>query len=364
MALTLVSDPERPLPGHRVKLTFTATVGNYVKVTCTDAPADSKQRLNLTKLGATRIPIVEGDVGKPLDFTPEKPGAYLFTVQEITKGASEYGGGYATDPNANQSEVLVGEEPFTLRVGSRLTMPMGAGPDKATLSLFAWDDTVRQTSEAVHGEATPRIIVAGSSDKAKSSALSTSVLLKLLALVDQQATTLVGGIATAISDLIFQFDAHLIHAGHAASDGDNNIDATYVQPTTPEGIKKSVAEIVRRFTQHIENDNGSGTASAGYHAPGGNKRGDWSAKLISTGTGTLTEALITFADCWRCYEAHRISTDVHGSADTTNDAATLPPLLDLHATYLGGLAPLTPAVPSTANSAVITPVSAAGMREG
>lgn len=368
MAITLTSEPSLPLAGKTVKLTLTPSGGgNYVKLLCSDAPQGSALRNELDETGATRVAVLEGDTGKRHDFTPDKPGAYVFVALEITKGAAatDPGGGYPGAPAGYLSETPVSSTTVTLRVGSRLTMPVGAGADTGEIVLYVWDATIRPTLASTHAEISPRINDP-KTDRARNAALSSGVVAALAALSGVAASTAVGTLSTVVTDLIDKFNAHLTQATvHAANDSNNAIDGAYRNPSTPEALKQSVNELLRKFKRHILNDNSAGPGSAGYHAPGSNRAGDWAARPIAENTGDLAQTLIALAGLHRHYETHRATAGtIHNNADGTNVATALPALPALHSAFIAELVKTAPTAPSTANAGAVTLVSAAGMREG
>ncbi len=368
MAITLSSEPTYPLPGKTVKLTLTPTGGgNYVKLLCSEAPAGSKLQEEIESTGASLVAVLEGDAGKRFDFTPDKAGAYVFTAREITKGASALGsgGGYAGSPAGYQSETLIGSTDVTLHAGSRLTFPLGAGPDTAELVLYAWDTVVRPTLESVHGERSPWINNP-KTDRAKNAAQSSAVVAALATFTDVAATTIAGSFATTATDLIDKFNAHRTQGGvHAANDTNNAIDGAYRNPYTPEALKQSVAELLRKFKRHITNDSSTGAGSAGYHAPSGNRAADWAARPIAELTSDLATTLITLGGLHLHYETHRATAGaIHGSADSTNVAAALPAITAIHSAFIGELIKASPTPPTTTNAGAVTLISAAGAREG
>jgi hypothetical protein len=369
MAITLASEPQYPLPGKTVRLTLTPSGGgNYVRLLCSAAPQGSKLQAEIDSLGAARVAVLEGDTSKRFDFTPDKAGAYVFAALEILKGASATapGPGYEKDPDGYSSEAIIGETAVTLRVGTRLSAPVGVSPDVADLVLYVWDGTIRQTLEAVHGERSPWIRDP-KTDKARNAVLSVGVTGALAAFIDIAATTIVGSASTVVTNLIDKFNAHRTQASvHAANDTNNAIDGAYRNPSTPEALKLSVNELLRKLERHILNDNaGAGPGSAGYHAPGGSRAGDWAAKPLARTTGDLASTLAALGGLHLSYETHRATAGaIHDAADSTNVATALPVMLAIHSAFIAELIKTSPTPPSTANAGAVVLVSGAGMREG
>ena len=75
-----------------------------------------------------------------------------------------------------------------------------------------------------------------------------------------------------------------------------------------------------------------------------------------------TTLLPGIAEYHRAYEAHRVATDVHDAADSTNTLSTPDALMALHVAYMTALASTTPDSP-TDNPGLVTLTHAAGMTE-
>lgn len=354
-----------------MRLKFAATGGgNFVRVWCTDAPPDSDLKTQLTKLGASRVKVFEGDVssdaekGTAFEFQPDNGGKYVLTAQEYTRGASSYGGGYAGDPNGYASETAIGSETsVSVVVGDRHEITMGVAPNTATLVLYVWDDRARRTAFDLHGETTPAIINP-SSPKAATAAADATIVAAALALADATSGTLVSTIigvpSSSLTNLITKFNAHLTQGGvHASSDSDNSIAASFKSPTSPQAIARSAAEVLRKLDRHMRNDSGSGTGSASsvYHSASA----DWTNLLQVLSAGDLGASLVATAEAWRAYEAHRMST-VHAASDTTNTLTALSPLLDLHRAFMDVLAQSNPTTPATQNSGTTRLLHSAGSK--
>jgi hypothetical protein len=369
MAIALTTEPQFPLPSKTLKLALTPSGGgNYVRLLCSAAPQGSKLQDEIESLGASRVAVLEGDTAKRFDFTPDKSGSYVFSAIEILKGASAAapGPGYEKDPDGYSSEGIIGETVVTLRVGTRLSAPVGVSPDTAELVLYVWDGTVRATLEAVHGERSPWVRDP-KTDKARNASLSNGVLSALASFTDVSAATIVGSASTVVTNLIDKFNAHRTQATvHSASDTNNAIDGAYRNPSTPEALKQSVNELLRKLERHILNDNaGSGPGSAGYHAPSGNRAGDWAAKPLARTTGDLASTLAVLGGLHLSYETHRATAGtIHDAADATNVATALPAMLAIHSAFIAELIKTSPTPPSTANAGAVVLVSGGGMREG
>src|SRR5690606_24187246 len=151
---------------------------------------------------ATRIPVLEGDTGRPHVFQPDRGGVFTFVVQELTKGANTYGGGYQGAPGTHRSETIIGESTVTITVGQRLTCRVGRPGDQARLAVHVWGDSIRPTTVQTHGEKTPAITDANSA-RARTAIETTTVRAALEALTDETAADVLGSyndVATALID--------------------------------------------------------------------------------------------------------------------------------------------------------------------
>lgn len=380
---TITTQPAYPVPNRPVGVKFTKTnaTADYVRVWITDAPVGSKYRKELDDSGQSRQQVHEGDnlsVWRPADI--DKGGTYRLTVQEYTRGATTYGGAWLGDPNAAPSETKVGSEyNLSLYIGQRMVMTCGVGGDTANLVLYVWNDTIRATDLSSHGEATPAIIEP-SSPRAASAMAATAVRSALTALVDVTAATAIGTVSTVVSNIVTKWNAHLTQASvHQNNDSDNSISNEYSQAPTPATLADSVSYILNRVRRHYTNDGDFGPGTAGtdptadppdtttapYHDVAG-KGGavfDYTNMPLFESVGDVGDAYRALADLFRSYEAHRVSTDVHDAADSTNSLTALPVLLAVHQQFFTQLAAISPTVPDTQSTAAVLLMAQAGAVE-
>lgn len=361
MTATVTTLPGQPIAGRECKLQLSATVGNFVRLWCTDAPPGSKLRDALDSTGATQISVGAADSGRDVPFTADKGGAYVFRVEEITKGASVFGGVYDTDPNKAPSEAFVGSPSSqTLYFASGLTCNLGLGQDTAELLVYVLDDKIIATTDELHGVTSPalRNVRTG---LAKMAAGSSAVRAAVAALAGTAATVL-GVTSSWLDSLIDKFEAHRASAGfHNSADTDNVVKPDFKGATTTEAQKKSVSALRKALDNHMRNDNpGSttpGTGTATYHTVA-----DWGSAELPTAASDQLSTLISAADAYRAFEAHRVSAS-HSAPDTTNVAATPSTLLALHVAFLRQLATQSPANPANEHSAKSLLMSGGGFKE-
>jgi hypothetical protein len=363
--------PAYPIAGKPCRITAAVAPaggkirpGNAVRIWCTNAPPGSRLRADLDASQASRIVIATLEVGKPYEFTPDKGGGYALLLEEIQRGAG-FSGGYEGDPRGAPSEDIVADEETTLHVASQLTCKLGFGSDLATLRIFVAGESIIATTSDQHGLATPTIDLGGQpTAKARAAAESSAVRGALADLVGS-ATTALGSPAAVIADLIGEYEDHRERSGsHADPDESNTIDAdSYASLDSLTGQREALSKLREALTRHIKNvdptsdTQASGTAS--YH-----NGISWSAlPLANIGAGDdALSVMVAAADTWRAYEAHRVSS-VHTSADNSNRADALPPLLELHRQFVAYLADLSPATPPTGHAAAALLANAAGFKD-
>lgn len=369
MAVTLATIPNPALAGRKCQISVTASSGNFVRVWCTDAPRDSKLRLALDKSGASRTIVFQGvDSGSSVDFLADKGGAYVFLLEEFTKGAAAYGGGYEGDPNAAPAEDLLASNSATLHFASPLVCNLGLGQDTAELLLYVNNNTIVATSNETHGVQSPAIR-SPKSPKAKIAADATSVRTAVAALANITVTdALTPTVSETIDDLITNLNAHFVLAGiHSNNDTHNTVEEAFSNGTSPDGQKKALSELRRRLDNHFRNDNPNatppGTGSGTYHNSGDTV--DWTNIPLQGSPSDQVSVLALTADAWRSYEAHRVDEDnsLHDNPDNTNAAATLSPLLALHKAFVAQIALLVPVTPPNEHPGKAVLINGAGFKE-
>jgi hypothetical protein len=367
---TVTTIPALILPNRPVQLAFTATDGgNYVKVWCRSAPRGSKLRNTLDKDQSERVIVIsESDITKRPQYTFDVGGSYLLEVEEFQKGAENYGGRYRGDPDGFRTEDRVAVASATLSVCSRLEAEVGVSPDTCTLQLYVSDILIVPTSGTIHGVTTPALL-RPTTDKARAAADSADVVEALAGLANQAGSTIAGDLGANISSWITKFNGHIADATfHANADTDNTVAAAYRSPQTIKSVARSLAECVKKYTQHIQNIDPAASSpdpgSASYHEDGGDPVTDWVNTLVASGGSTIGACQILFADLHRCLTAHLLNDDVHTSADTLHTPIVLTSALaNLHKAFLGEIAALSPTVPDNEHTAKVRLVSGAGFKE-
>lgn len=367
MAITLTQTPTYPAPGRKVRVTVSASGGgDFARLWITDAPLGSEWRKKIAESTAARVELAACDAGKAFDFWPDVGGVYAVTAQEYTLGATAHGGAYDGDPDGYQSETKVGAESTVyLYVGERLKQTIGVGPDTATLAVWVWNDTIRQTTLAEHGEVTPALS-SPSSDRARIASLNSAVVTALSGLINQSASTALGTLSTVLTNIGAKLLAHqALLSAHAAADEDNEPDARIDLAGGVEGVVAAAQNLATLLSRHIRNDDagaGTLTAASAYHVISAVPVIDWTNIPAFQNCGTLDQALSVIASVWEAYEAHRVSTAVHTAADSTNTLTSLPLLLRVHKAFAAAVRPLAPTAPTVVHAATARLVHGAGFR--
>lgn len=364
---TLTTLPQFPVPGRDCQLSFALTESgsNYLRVWVTDAPQGSEKKALLEKNGETRIPFYTGDA-KPITFKPDKGGVYKLLCQEYVKG-SGYGGAYEGDPNGAPSETKVGAEvTVDLVVGQRVTQTLGYGVDQATLVWWIFGTYVRPTTLATHGEDTPAVIDP-TSLRAQIAAKDPSVQVYTGNSANSLVTDLVGDISAIAADIVGKLHSHQINpTPHHTTDTDNILPdglATSVGPKNLAEVMNRVFAIFRAHLLNVDGNDGGDIGSAPFHQLTSITRSDRTNLPIVESVGDLGQAYASIGDYVRCHEGHLANLAVHSSADSANNLIPMPALVRIHRYFFQALAALSPTVPPTMNSGVVTAASLAGFIE-
>lgn len=367
MAITLAQVPTYPAPGRKVRVTPSASGGgDFARIWLTDAPLGSEWRKKLAESTASRLELAACDAGQAFEFTPDVGGAYVCAAQEYTLGATAHGGAYEGDPGGYQTETKIGSEAtLYLYSGERLEQTIGAGSDTAVLVVWVWNDTIRQTTLAEHGEATPALSNP-SSDRARIASLDSAVVTALSGLINQVASTALGTLSSVLTNIGTKLLAHVGNAAaHSTIDEDNEPDGRVDLAGGVDGVVASAQNLATLLSRHIRNDDaGAGTmsAAAAYHVISAAPVIDWTNIPAFQSCGSLEQSLSVIASVWEAYEAHRVSTAVHTAADSTNTLTTLPTLLLVHKAFSAAIRTLAPTAPAVVNAATARLVHGAGFR--
>ena len=354
------------------------TAANFVRLWCVAAPEGSTLQKLLDKEQAGRIEITPPNAPTQGGILPSVPfaavldvgGRYTFVGQEYTYGATTYGGGYSNSPDAYTTETKIGaEQTLYVYLGQRMTHRLGANAyGTGSLLVYVWNDTIRETSVAVHGVLSPAVIDP-STPRAASAAKAANVQAALTSFVNATVTTLAPNLATLVAELVLKVPRHfnnnggVFHAGGSGPipdiDNDTEIEDLSNRCGTPVGLARAAQVLYSRMSLHQSNGvNGSSR----YHLDA-----DYTNAFVTDGIGSESDpalSLSALADVVRVYAAHRVDATSHALADNTNAiTTTLGPLLTLHKEFLVAMATLTPAAAGGTQTAAVQ-LSALGFRLG
>lgn len=358
---TLTLTPTYPLPGVvTATLALDEAATNYARLWITAAPPGSQYRKKLDDSAAGRVEIMTGHAAEKLRLTLDASGAYTFKIQEYTRTASTYGGGYEGDPNSYPSETKVGAEyTVTVQTGSRMVTPVGDG--SATLVLYVFGATVNATTKAVHGELSPALI-SPTTDKARL-ALEAADVLSALAGLDGVAASAIVPTDALLAEMRTDFAAHMQNGSfHDTADNENSAPILTMPstPANPQGRVDMVRTLHRALVNHMKNQKWSGEpeeANDEFHEVSSVVVPDYENLPITTPPGGPADGArlrSAIADLFRAYEAHRASAIVHTSADSTNTLTeSLGALASVDQAFLEFIAATNPTPPATANSGAV-----------
>lgn len=365
MTVSLSFSPALVLPGVATAVSFATTArgANYVRLGCTNAPRGSELRRQIDDAGAGNVlNVYAGASSEKWFFTPDVGGAYVFTATECRRGATQYGGGYYADADADATEEALGSNTVTVNVASRLESKIGVGADTATLVCIVLGDTIKRTNTIAHGESSPAI-VRPSSSRAATAADSIAAELDLIA--EYSAETAVGNVEIFASTLAAWFETHRVRVTcHATPDTSNIVTPGFANPTSGQGMAAMLNDLRAKVERHMRNDlAGAGPATADWHSPGGAPRVDMSTGIIAPAASpdNRLSQLALAADIRRVLAAHAVSP-AHSAPDTAALSAG-PRLARIHSAFLSVIAAHAPESPGNANSGATVLIHNGGFTE-
>jgi hypothetical protein len=388
---TLSTLPVYPVPARQTAVIFTLTESgsNYVRVWCTAAPPGSELRKALDGTSdpptepRSRHEVYKGDGGadKPLRRVFETGGRYVLVAQEYTKNATAFGGGYEGDPDGYESETKVGSEAtLELFIGQRMTSEIRVAGESVTVVLWVWDDTIRATTVATHGEKSPTLLATSPTVKVQAAMESAAVIAALAALADDAVTTAIGTPATILGNgaggFTKEWNDHLADtAPHATADTENGIPTGLASAASADNLSDTVNECLLLIRYHYTNDAvkagadppGAGRDTGDYHVPAAVHGNDNVNMPLFRSVGDPRDAYWAVADIHRSYEAHRVSAvgtgGIHDSPDSTNVLTALPSLLALGSAVFTVWAATSPTTPATQSDGAMALIAKAGFTE-
>lgn len=357
MTVSLTTSPPLAPPSSDVAVQVALSAGNFARIWCTAAPAGSAIEQLIREAGG-RVEVHSSGAGS-FSFDGSIPGGYVFACQEILRTSSAGSAGYQGAPGAAHSEQVVGTsapdglQVVAVHIGTRLTVDVGIGDDRAVLTLWVWGDTIRATTLHEHGEATPSLTPRASASDVMRSAIATADVREQLEELDGMAVSTALGDMDAIAvGVLAAYAAHIADAGvHANADNQNHIPPAYQGFGDAQEWFRAVAEMYRRHALNNP-ETGAHRGSQDYHEVGGILRPDLANLPIVTQPSSTADAMFGVADLWESYERHRVSAS-HTAPDTTHTLPALPPLLELYRRISAGLRDASSAPSPTVNEGAV-----------
>jgi hypothetical protein len=374
MAATIAPVISTPLPG-RVAVQPTLTGGgNFWRAWCTSAPLGSRFQLELAGVNATRFQAAEGVTSDLPELELDKGGAYTFVVQEYTKGASTYGGGYDGAPDGFQVETKIGAETTsTIYVGQRLVTRVGS-PEYGYADAVVWvfNTRIQPTSLAVHGEVTPAFLNPTTA-RARIACQNSAALTTLATLGGIPAATTIGALDTLCAEMRTKIPLHFnnspltvyhgvlgIGSPMPDTDHDTAIEQLPSAPTTPAGFVAFFNTVRSNLAAHMANN------PRNYHSTAGGLEPDYVHAMLAPlpASANMSQVLSAAGDIVSMYNAHIASATHHLNVDVTNNLTTaLGQLVNTHKDFVAAMRPLSPTAPAALNPGAVSLIHGAGFEE-
>lgn len=265
MSVTIATRPIYPLPGE-VTVSFTATVGDAVRCWMVDAPDGSQSKADVTA-AAGPVMVYEGDADRAWRWQPDAPGIYVVRVDELSWDVAGYRGGCRIAPERAVSEQVVSQQTVKVVVGAELKQGLGWGTTAGKLTIHLFDSTVRQLTQPVNGQDSPRL------DPGSSSTINTAEVQAAIAgIAGYTESTLLSSAPAILGALILQFNTHVASLTyHSAADTSNAVPTAMATLTSPKGMAQAVTALQDSLGRHIRDyklgttPTDTGFGKGGYH---------------------------------------------------------------------------------------------------
>lgn len=362
MTIRLNTTPDYALPGVvDVEVVAEASGANFAQLWITDAPDGSDFAKKLAATESARVLVAEVDSGATVPMRLDKPGVYVFTGQEHTRGTESHGGTYEGDPEGYLVNTPVGGEQtsLTIAIGDRMTLDIGLPTvGRATLVVHVWADRVRPTSLALHKEKTPAL-VNPTTPAAAAAAANSTVQAAVAAFENASISAMTTGLTTLWAELINDIPLHFNNdtdSWHANADDDNDtaIERLPTNPASPEGWARAVSTMAERLRLHFTNSNETTEVAGRYHVPA-----DYNNLAIVQGVSprgaNMASVFAAIAGIYQAYSDHINDATIHATADggTHTIAATLSAPVELNRAFLAALKPLQPTAADNQNAGTV-----------
>jgi hypothetical protein len=359
MAVTLTTRPQYPLPEREIVASFSATLGDYVRVFCVAAPEGSEQRATIEADNDAPILLHEGDVGSNWRFTPGMPGRYQLHIVELDRNVTAHAGGWEWDSASVRPEANVGTTFDSIVVGRPYSQVVGWGENTGQLKLHLWDAYVRTVTKLSSGEDSPRL------DAAVAAMKTASIDAAVAALGGVSMSALAASLATVASNWAAAFNAHCGNSGGAWHP---TADTVNVVPSPLSTAVGQPAALVALFQSALRG-HVLGYAAGNTPSTTGWGRGAYHGATTShtipqaPAPTSPAETFVALGELVLCYELHCASgSPAHSAADSAN-MVTVPTgtLLDVHYQVARALRQLAATTDTTIHSADSVAVAEAGL---
>lgn len=356
MAASIISEPAYPVQGQLCKITFDGLHAdtNFVRLFPVSAPIGSKLREALDAAKGQLAEVHSGASGLPWNFTPDKGGVYTFKLDETATQPSS-GSLFENDPTGAPQPTPTQSGSVVLYVGQKLEMTLGASPNEVTLRLFVWNDTIRSTTVAVHGEDTPALVNA-TSVLAENASYDTSVLDAVAALDGLTATAAAG---TLPADFLTARGLYIAHASNTTAHT-NNDDVNALSTGWTAANTKAAEEAIRslRFAIDSHTKQLTDVADATVHPII-----DGTTAFVSNGANDEPQTqFFALADAIVRIQQHAALSGTHASVVAIADQS-VGPLTALCIALIEALQDQTPTIPTAKNPGAARLGQLAGFKE-
>lgn len=344
----------------RVTITLSSAFADDLRVAVTAAPKNSALRAQLDNSGGSVDQKLEKKRASWIwQFTPDKAGVYVISVQEYDS-QKEYGGGFQDDPLALPTSVKIGSaSSLSINVPQRMVLTLDPGNGlKSDLVVYVSSSSIIKTLNTTYGETTPALITRSLNSRVIT-AVEDSAVLSALASAVGTSSALVGNLATLSESVRTKWNTHIASATYHATnqDSDNAIDDAFASPGSEQAFVRFVNEALRVIKNHASNDDGGATWDADYHSPG-----DPRALMVS-GVSDYATGVVGLGDIIGFLEEHFQDDTIHDMADGTYPTTSGSVVLTIARAYCDVLRKSAPTAPGTVNQGVIDLAHGVGFEE-
>lgn len=205
-----ISSPTYPVPGQRCEITFSGlnSATNQITLYPISAPEGSRIRENIEAKSGQRVEEYTGKSSLPWVLTPDVGGRYEFTLEESTIGDPR-GRAFDLDTRGSPDPVITQTSTVSFFVGERMAFRLGQYPDQAKLNCYVWDETIRATTLAAHGEDTPALS-GGTSPRAGIAILDSDLVAAAAAMANTTVSAFIGVFSDDFDACRNEYDEHVL----------------------------------------------------------------------------------------------------------------------------------------------------------